>query len=189
MTRRSAERPALAGIAAAALLACNANAAPPLVEQAAAGKPETLAFPPARTLVPFVPEGDVGCTWTMRERKGEWSRGSIERGDLDPMFGLDDNVFKSWSDSEHHMIEVSVGDPERRLPARAWATHAGDDAPGAIGFYMDAELRKLIGGATSLQVWKSGRPVFNTLLANTPSAAELDDCVRPPTDPADTDEE
>lgn len=189
MTRPSAKRPALAAVAAAALLACNAQAASSPPEQVAAGKPETIAFPPARALVPFVAEGDVGCTWTMRERKGEWTRGSIERGDEDPMMGLDDNVFKSWSDSEDHMIEVSVGDAERRLPARAWATYGGDEAPGSIGFYMDSELRKLIGGATSVQVWKGGKPVFNTLLANTPSSAELDDCVRPPTDPAETDEE
>lgn len=147
-------------------------------------------FPPARPLVPFVPEGDIGCYWTMHAKGTEkWIRGGIGMGDDDPMIDFVDRAFYDWSDSEDHLIEVSVGDPNRRLPAKAWAGNAGGQTPGSAAFYMNAEMRKLIGGATSLQIWKDGKPMFNTLLANTPSAAELDACVRPPSDPEHTDEE
>jgi hypothetical protein len=49
----------------------------------------------------------------------------------------------------------------------------------AIGFYMRPSVRAIVGGATSLQIWKDGKPVYNATLAATPSAAELDACVRP----------
>jgi len=147
-------------------------------------------FPPARPLVPYVYDTQVDdCMWTMHDPSEQWIRGGIGRGDEDPVIDFVDQAFFDWSDSEEHGIEISTGDPGRRLPATAWASNAGGQTPGSIGFYMDAELRKLIGGATSLQVWKHGKPVFNTMLANTPSAAELDACVRPPSDPEHTDEE
>lgn len=149
----------------------------------------TPPFPPARPVVPFVPEGDIGCYWTMHDKSEKWIRGGIGMGDEDPMIDFVDRAFYDWSDSEDHLIEVSVGDPNRRLPAKAWAGNAGGQTPGSAAFYMNAEMRKLIGGATSLQIWKDGKPVFNTLLANTPSAADLDACVRPPSDPEHTDEE
>ena len=133
--------------------------------------------PPARPAVPFVKHAEVYCDWMMHDPNEKWIRGSIGQGDEDPVISFVDTVFASWSDSEDHHIEVSGGDPPRRVPARAWASTGGQ---GSIGFYMDAELRKLIGGATSLQIWKDGRPVLNLALANTPSAAELDACVRPP---------
>ena len=147
-------------------------------------------FPPARPLVPFVYNTDVDdCVWDMHDKSEKWIRGGIGRGDDDPIIDFVDMAFFHWSDSERHVIEVSVGDPKRRLPASAWSSNAGGQTPGSATFYMNAELRKLIGGATSLQIWKDGKPVFHTLLANTPSAAQLDACVRPPSDPEHTDEE
>ena len=147
-------------------------------------------FPPARPLVPFVYDTDVDdCRWDMHDKAEKWIRGGIGRGDDDPIIDFVDMAFFNWSDSERHAIEVSVGDPKRRLPASAWSSNAGGQTPGSATFYMNAAMRQLIGGATSLQIWKDGRPVFHTLLAGTPSAAELDACVRPPSDPADTDEE
>jgi len=146
------------------------------------------AFPAARSPVPYAEEGDVGCYWTMHDPKEKWIRGGIGRGDHEPVFDLVDNAFFSWSDSGRHAIEVSTGDPGRRLPASAWASNAGGAAPGGIGFYMNADMRKLIGGATSVQIWKDGKPVFNAVLAKTPTAAELDACVMPPKSD-DSDEE
>ena len=147
------------------------------------------AFPPARPLVPFVKTAEVDCDWMMHAKQEQWIRGSIGMGDEEPMIGLVDRAFYDWSDSEDHRIEVSVGDPNRRLPASAWAGNAGGQTPGSATFYMNAALRQLIGGATSLQIWKDGKPVYHTLLANTPSTAELDTCVRPPSDPDHTDAE
>lgn len=134
-------------------------------------------FPPARPLVPFV-KSEAYCSWDMHARgKEKWIRGSIGRGDENPMISFLDAAFDGWSDSDQHDIEVSVGDPRRRLPARAWVNR-GERSSAA--FYMDAPMRRLIGGATSLQIWKAGKPVFNTQLANTPSAAELDGCIQKP---------
>ena len=147
------------------------------------------SFPPARPLVPYAVDGDVGCQWTMHDKSEHWIRGGIGRGEIDPQIDFVDRVFFDWSDSQEHQIEVSVGDPERRVSARALASNAGGQIPGSLQFVMTSELRKLIGGATSLQIWKDGRPVFNTRLANTPSTAELDECVRPPRDPDHDDEE
>lgn len=151
--------------------------------------PAAVPFPAARSLVPFIAEVDIDCDWVMKDAKEKWIRGGIGQGDDDPVINFVDQAFFSWSDSEDHLIEISVGDPKRRVAAKAWASNAGGQTPGSIGFFMTADLRKLIGGATSLQVWKSGTPVFNTVLANTPSAAKLDACVRPPSDPALDDSE
>ena len=152
--------------------------------------PAPIKFPPARPLVPYVYDTNVDdCVWMMHDKSEKFIRGGIGRGDEDPVIDFVDMAFYDWSDSENHVIEVSAGDPRRRLPARGWAGNAGGHSPGSIAFYMDAKLRQLIGGATSLQIWKQGKPVFNTLLANTPTAAQLDACVRPPSDPEHTDEE
>lgn len=154
----------------------------------AGGVAAETALPAARPAVPFVEQGDVGCHWTMHGRGEKWIRGSIGQGDEDPVFSLVDAAFGSWSDSEEHRIEVSAGDAARRLPATAWAGSGGGDTPGSIGFFLDAGLRRLIGGAQSVQIWKDGRPVYNGSLARTPTAAELDGCVRPPKS-EDSDEE
>jgi hypothetical protein len=89
------------------------------------------------------------------------------------------------SDSGGHAIEISAGDPARRVPVEAWAGNAGGQTPGSIGFYMSADMRRLVGGATSVQVWEDGKPVYHAILAGTPSATELDACVRPPSENSD----
>jgi hypothetical protein len=161
-----------------------------LVLALAAAAPYAGAFPPPRPLVPYVYDTQVDdCVWMMHDKSEKWIRGGIGRGDEDPVIDFVDFAFYDWSDSERHPIEISVGDPAHRLPASAWAGNAGGQSPGSVAFYMDAKLREMIGGATSLQVWKDGKPVFNTLLAGTPTAAQLDACVRPPSDPEHTDEE
>lgn len=177
MIRRRAERIAFGAV----LIAL----APAMAGAAAPAEP----FPPSRSLVPFVKEADIDCDWMIHDPKEKWIRGGIGQGDDDPVIDFVDQAFDSWSDSEDHAIEISVGDPKRRVAAKAWASNAGGQTPGSIGFTMTRELRQLIGGASSLQVWKNGAPVFNTLLAGTPSAAELDNCVRPPPDPATDDSE
>ncbi|HEV2745978.1 MAG TPA: hypothetical protein VGW34_01600 [Allosphingosinicella sp.] len=156
---------------------------------AGAAGPAATAFPPARPVVPYVERGDVGCHWTMHDPSEKWIRGGIGQGDEDPVIDFVDSAFDSWSDSEDHRIEISVGDPARRVPAIGWAGNAGGQTPGSIGFYAGPELRKLIGGATSLQVWKDGKPVFNAALSGTPTTTQLDACVRPPSNPDETDEE
>lgn len=177
-------RPERAGLAAAALLlltACGSEPGPPAGQKAAPARSVAdPGFPPARPLVPFVKAEGTDCTWRWHAKgKEKWIRGDISRGDENPMIGFVDRAFDQWSDSEDHRIEISVGDPKRRLAVNAWATK-GSEAPGSVAFYMDAEMRRLIGGATSLQIWKDGKPVYNTLLARTPSAAELDACIQKP---------
>ncbi len=147
------------------------NAAPRKTSQ------QRPTFPAAFPLVPFV-KTEAHCSWNMHAKgKEKWVRGDIGLGDENPMISFLDHAFDTWSDSEDHKIEVSVGDPKRRLPASAWINRGNRSS---AAFYMDAPMRKLIGGATSLQIWKDGKPVFNTQLANTPSAAELDACTQKP---------
>jgi hypothetical protein len=140
------------------------------------------AFPAARSVVPYEKHKELDCIWTMSATAEEWVRGDIGQGDEDPVISFVDRAFYSWSDSEMHAIEVSAGDPARRVPASAWASNAGGQTPGSIGRYMTAPLRQLIGGATSLQIWKDGKPVFNAELAATPSVDELNACVCPPSE-------
>jgi len=142
-------------------------------------------FPAARSLVPYAVDGDVGCHWTMHDPKEKWIRGGIGQGDEEPVFELVDSAFYDWSDSGRHAIEISAGDPARRVPVEAWAGNAGGQSPGSIGFYMSADMRRLVGGATSVQVWKDGMAVYHAVLAETPSAAELEACVRPPSENSD----
>ena len=179
-------RPALAAAALLLLGGCDAREAPvaehnaaPANVAAAAAAPAASAFPPARSLVPFV-KSETYCSWDMEDIPREkLIRGGIGRGDEDPMISFVDHAFDDWSESGRHSIQVSVGDPKRRLPASLWVSKASEP-PGFAAFYMDAKLRQLIGGATSLQIWKDGKPVFNTQLANTPSTAELDACIQKP---------
>ena len=175
-----AERAALAAACALVIGGCGPGHSQPAEQRAAPAKVAAEpSFPPARPLVPFV-KSEAYCSWDMHAKgKEKWIRGGIGRGDENPMINFVDRAFDGWSDSERHAIEVSVGDPKRRLPASAWASK-GSEAPGSAAFYMDAPMRRLIGGATSLQIWKGGKPVFNTRLANTPSAAELDACIQKP---------
>lgn len=192
MTQRRAERrAALAGAAAALLLgACDSQAATGANQVAAPATTVAPQFPAARSLVPYVADKEVDCSWTMHDRPREkWIRGGIGRGDDDPVINFVDRAFYDWSDSEDHKIEISVGDPARRLPASGWASNAGGQTPGSIGFYMDAKLRQLIGGATSVQIWKGGKAVYHAVLSGTPTAAQLDACVQPPSNPDETDEE
>lgn len=140
-------------------------------------------FPPARPLVPFSAVGDVGCQWTMHGKGETWIRGDIGQGDDDPILSLVDHAFDGHGYAVDIPIEVSVGDPARRLPAKGYASPTGEgDMPGSIAFTMDAPLRALIGGATSVQIWFGGKPVYHALLADTPGKAELDACVRAPSE-------
>ena len=177
MTGMAAPKRLAGALAGALLIAASATGAQP-----ASADMSPVAMPPARPIVPFVKHAEVDCDWTMKDAGEEWIRGSIGRGDEDPVISLVDTAFYSWSDSEEHAIELSAGDPARRVPASAWAGNAGGQMPGSIGFYLDPPLRQLIGGATSVQVWKNGEPVFNAAWAGTPSVAELEACVRPPSD-------
>ena len=175
-------RPALAAAALLLFGGCDARDAPVAEQKAAPANVAVAApaFPPPRSLVPFVKHKELDCNWDMEDVPREkWIRGGIERGDEDPMISFVDHAFDDWSESGRHNIEVSVGDPKHRLPASVWVSK-GSEPPGIAGFYMDAKMRRLIGGATSLQIWKDGTPVFNTLLAGTPSTAELDACIQKP---------
>lgn len=146
-------------------------------------------FPEARPLVPFEVDGDVGCHWTMHNKSEKWIRGGIGQGDEDPVLDLVDHAFDGFGYAVDIPLEVSVGEARRRLPAKGWASPGNEDQPGSMAFYMGSELRAMIGSATSVQVWSKGKPIFNANFANTPGKAELDACVRPPTDPDETDEE
>lgn len=138
-------------------------------------------FPPARSTVPFAAWGDVGCHWTMHAKGEKWVRGDIGQGDEDPILSLVDHAFDGHGYAVDIPIEVSVGDPARRLPAKGWASPPGaEDMPGSMALYLDAPLRALIGGATSVQIWFGGRPVYHAVLANTPDKGTLDACVRAP---------
>ena len=149
----------------------------------------TPPFPPARSVVPYVSGPGSHCYWEMHDRSENWKRGGIVPGDQVPVVHFVDHAFDSWDENLDHQIEISVGDPARRLSASAWTGSGNAEMPGMIGFDLSAELRKLIGGATSLQVWKDGQPVYNAALAETPTAAELDACVGAPRDPDLDDEE
>ncbi|HEV2748726.1 MAG TPA: hypothetical protein VGW34_15700 [Allosphingosinicella sp.] len=101
---------------------------------AGATGPDATPFPPARPVVPYVERGDVGCYWTMHDPSEKWIRGGIGQGDEDPVIDFVDSAFSSWSDSEDHSIEISVGDPARRVPAIGWAGNAGARPPDRSAF-------------------------------------------------------
>ena len=151
--------------------------------------PNAQPFPPARSVVPYVPGPGSHCYWEMHDLSEKWNRGGIVPGDKVPVVHFVDHAFDSWNEDQDHQVEISVGDPARRLPVSAWAGRGNAEMPGMVGFDLNAELRMLIGGATSLQVWKDGKPVYNAALARTPTTAELDACVGAPPDPNLDDEE
>jgi hypothetical protein len=135
--------------------------------------------PPARPAVPFEKHAEIDCDWMMKSPAEEWIRGSIGQGDGDPILYLVDPAFNGWSETEDQVVELSVGGSAELTEARAYAVAAGE-GPSALGIYLDEDARKFVGGAEQVTVWKGGKPVLNLAFANTPSAAELDACVRPP---------
>ena len=47
-----------------------------------------------------------------------------------------------------------------------------------LSAYLDADARRLVGGATSVQLWRGGKLLVDVPLENTPSAKQLNACVR-----------
>ena len=111
----------------------------------------TPPFPPARSVVPYVSGPGSHCYWEMHDRSEKWKRGGIVPGDQVPVVHFVDHAFDSWDENLDHQIEISVGDPARRLSARAWTGSGNAEMPGMIGFDLSAELRKLIGAETQVE--------------------------------------
>lgn len=124
-----------------------------------------------------------GCEWLITGEDGRSHVASISRGD-ELMLSLTDAAFLGWSESERPRVElVFDGDPERRVFAEGWATHAGEGSTSSsFGLYLDAQARRALGGATRMELRRDGKPVFDLPLAATPGQAELDACVPPPDD-------
>jgi hypothetical protein len=143
----------------------------------ASGAPPTA--PAVNAIKPWVPEPDMDCDWWVSREDGHSHRASIGQDDGLSM-GLSDLGFDAWPETNQIRVELIFNhDPERRVSVIGWTTHISE-APTMLGFYLDAEARRALGGATRLELLRDGKTIVDMPLAATPSQAELDRCVPPP---------
>ena len=117
------------------------------------------------------------CYWRAKEPGAVYDRVSVEAGDDNPFIVFNDPAFRKWSESARYTIELSANHQPRRVRIRgAWA----DVVPqlSTLSAYLDADARRLVGGATSVQLWRGGKLLVDVPLENTPSAEQLNACVR-----------
>jgi hypothetical protein len=115
------------------------------------------------------------CTWHAKEPGAIYDRVAIEQGDH-LMIVIQDPVFRSWGDSVGNTVELSTNHSSRRVRIRdAWT----DVVPqlSLLGGYLNANARRMLGGAKSVQLWKRGELLVDVPLENTPSTKQLNACV------------
>jgi hypothetical protein len=94
--------------------------------------------------------------------------------------GLSDAGFDAWPQSDHLPVQLMFDhDPKRTVTVDASVTHTAG-APTMLGFHLDADARRALGGATRLELLRDGKLIVDMPLAATPSQAKLDFCVPPP---------
>ena len=121
-------------------------------------------------------ERRADCDWVMRgSAKGE-VRGSITRGEQSPVLHIVDPLFNGWSEVNDPVLALSAGGSGRRVEALGYVIHSRE-ANSSLSIFLNEKVRRIVGGARQLQIWRDGRPVLNLALANTPSAKALAACV------------
>ena len=145
------------------------------------------AAAPAAPVNPWVLTPDMNCDWWVSREDGHSHRASIDQGGGLQM-GLSDVAFDAWPESNEKLrLELIFDhDSRRRVSVGASVTHSSG-IPTMLGFELDADTRRAMGGATRLELLRDGKTIVDMPLAATPSQAEFDRCVPPPNEgPSDS---
>lgn len=149
----------------------------------------------AAPVKPWTAEGDVGCDWWLSGPNGKEHHASIGTGDDDPVLTISAQAFLPFTEEQTVPLVLRFNrDPKREASAEAWsssvvgANEQGEDGERMLGMYLRPPARAAMGGATFIEVVHDGKVLTAIPLAETPSQADLDACVRPPKT-EDSDEE
>jgi hypothetical protein len=133
---------------------------------------------PAQAAKPWAKED--ACRWWLSDADGKSLRASIEQSSDGLVLTVSDDAFRTWSELETPKVELRFDrDPKRRATLEGWVSLGGGTV-GMFGLYLDATARKAMGEATTLELFRDGKLVVTLPLAATPTAAELEACVPPP---------
>jgi hypothetical protein len=132
----------------------------------------------AQTAVkPWEKEPDTECEWWLSGDDGHSLRAAIGMGDQAIGLSFGDKAFVAWSEEGRHRVQVRLnGDPKRQFEAEGWSTHVSAERA-IFSLDLDAKGRRMLGGATHLELLRDGQSILQMLLANTPGRRELDRCV------------
>lgn len=120
------------------------------------------------------------CGWWLSGADGKSLRASISQGSDGLILTVADQAFRSWSEEDRPLVELRFDKQAgRRATVEGWVS-LGDDAASMFGLYLDGPARKAMDRATFLELSRDGKTVVTMPLAATPSQAELDACVPPP---------
>jgi len=145
---------------------------------------EAAAADAAAPVRPFVKETEVDCSWWMsRSETDRGLRASIGSSPDGVAMTLSDPVFKTWSESEFHKVELRFNkDAKRRAVTEGWVSLGGGQVS-MFGFYLDKAAMTAMDRATLLELRRKGELVVTLPLANTPTKTELEACLPDPNAP------
>jgi hypothetical protein len=133
---------------------------------------------------PFVKEAEPECSWWMSQSDTDKSlRASIGASSDGVTLTLSDPVFKTWSESDFHKVELRFNrDPKRTSVTEGWVSLGGGHVS-MFGVFLDKGAMKAMDRATLLEIRKKGAVVMTMPLAGTPTKAELEACLPDPNAP------
>jgi hypothetical protein len=137
---------------------------------------------PSNPVKPWVPDAQVDCDWWLSDLDGKSLRASIGRGDDDPVLTINDRGFLKFTESDSPTVTLRAdGDPTKAIELTGWVS---SDVGGTrmFGVYLQAEARRIFGGATRVEILDASGTLADQMLEATPTQAELDACVRPPSE-------
>jgi hypothetical protein len=139
---------------------------------------------PANVVKPWDKESE--CSWWLSADDGKSLHASIGQSPDGVVLTLSDPVFKTWSESEFHKVELRFNkDPKRKMVGEGWVSLGGGHAQ-MFGLFLDAAGMKAMDRATLLEVRRSGVVIVELPLAATPTEAELKGCIMPPSEHSDS---
>jgi hypothetical protein len=138
----------------------------------------TFALAAAETPAPIKPwNKESECSWWLSADDGKSLRASIGQSPDGVVLTLSDLVFKTWSESEFHEVELRFNkDAKRKALAEGWVSLGGGHTS-MFGVFLDIAAMKAMDRATLLEVRRAGALVMALPLAATPTKAELEGCV------------
>lgn len=110
------------------------------------------------------------------------------RATTTPVPTIADRAFVNFTEEERIPVILRFdGDSRREATASAWVNRVVGDGERMLGLYLSAEARRVMSGASRIEVVHSGKTLTELPLAATPSLTELDACVVPPGHQGDSD--
>ena len=139
-----------------------------------------IAAAPPAPVKPWVPDASMPCDWWLSGPNGKELHASIGYGDDDPVLTVSDRAFLPFTEEQDVPVTLRFDrDPKRVATATGWSSSVVGDGHRMLGLYLDARMRRAMGGARRMEILHRGKVLVDLPLARTPSRSALEKCVRP----------